>query len=231
MNVSPDPVAVAAVGGAPQEPSSRAAHMEASGLKWFVFALFFIFGGITSLNDVVIPKLKGLFTLTNGEVMLVQSAFFAAYFMFSVPAAGGVGRVGYMRGAVIGLLLMAAGCLLFVPASAAGIFAAFLAALFVLAAGITVIQVVANPLISLLGPPATAHSRLTFAQAFNSLGTTIFPYVGSVLILGSISNVDPTRLPEAARAVFRMHESHLIVRVYLGLAAAILVAAAVVWTR
>jgi len=126
---------------------------------------------------------------------------------------------------------MAAGCLLFVPASAASLFAAFLAALFVLAAGITVIQVVANPLISLLGPPATAHSRLTFAQAFNSLGTTIFPYVGSVLILGSISNIDSSRLPEAARAVFRMHESHLIVRVYLGLAAAILVVAAVVWTR
>jgi FHS family L-fucose permease-like MFS transporter len=128
-------------------------------------------------------------------------------------------------------LLMAGGCLLFVPASAAGLFGAFLAALFVLAAGITVIQVVANPLISLLGPAATAHSRLTFAQAFNSLGTTIFPYVGSVLILGSISNVDPSRLSEAARAVFRMHESHLIVRVYLGLAAAILVVAAVVWTR
>jgi FHS family L-fucose permease-like MFS transporter len=228
MNVSPDPLAVSR---APQRSSSRVAHVDAPDLRWFVFALFFIFGGITSLNDVVIPKLKGLFTLTNGEVMLVQSAFFAAYFMFSIPAAVLVRRVGYMRGAVVGLLLMAAGCLLFVPASAASLFAAFLAALFVLAAGITVIQVVANPLISLLGPPATAHSRLTFAQAFNSLGTTIFPYVGSVLILGSISNIDPSRLPEAARAAFRMHESHLIVRVYLGLAAAILVVAAVVWTR
>jgi FHS family L-fucose permease-like MFS transporter len=196
-----------------------------------VFALFFIFGGITSLNDVVIPKLKGLFTLTNGEVMLVQSAFFAAYFMFSLPAAVLVRRAGYMPGAAIGLLLMAAGCLLFVPASAAGIFAAFLAALFVLAAGITVVQVVANPLISLLGPPATAHSRLTFAQAFNSFGTTIFPYVGSVLILGPISSVDPARLAGAARAVFRVQESQLIVRVYLGLAAAILVVAAVVWMR
>ena len=231
MNVSPDPPAVSTVGSAPQRALSRAAYVDAPDLRLFVFALFFIFGGITSLNDVVIPKLKGLFTLTNGEVMLVQSAFFAAYFMFSVPAAVLVRRVGYMRGAAIGLLLMAAGCLLFVPASAAGIFPAFLAALFVLAAGITVIQVVANPLISLLGPPATAHSRLTFAQAFNSLGTTIFPYVGSVLILGSISNVDPTQLTEAARAVFRIHESHLIVRVYLGLAAAILVVAAVVWTR
>ena len=231
MNVSPDPLPVAAVGRAPQEPSGRIAHVDATGLQWFVFALFFIFGGITSLNDVVIPKLKGLFTLTNGEVMLVQSAFFAAYFMFSLPAAVLVRRAGYMRGAVTGLLLMAGGCLLFIPASAAGIFAAFLAALFVLAAGITVIQVVANPLISFLGPPSTAHSRLTFAQAFNSLGTTIFPYVGSVLILGSISSVDPAQLSEAARAVFQIQESHLIVRVYIGLAAAILVVAAVVWTR
>jgi FHS family L-fucose permease-like MFS transporter len=231
MNVSPDPLPVAAVGRAPQESTSRAAHVDAAGLRWFVFALFFIFGGITSLNDVVIPKLKGLFTLSNGEVMLVQTAFFAAYFLFSLPAAVLVRRAGYMRGAAIGLLLMAAGCLLFIPASAAGIFAAFLAALFILAAGITVIQVVANPLISFLGPPATAHSRLTFAQAFNSLGTTIFPYVGSVLILGSISTVDPARLSDAAAAVFRAQESHLIVRVYIGLAAAILVVAAVVWTR
>jgi len=128
MNVSPDPLTVAAVGGAPQESTSRAAHVDAAGLRWFVFALFFIFGGITSLNDVVIPKLKGLFTLTNGEVMLVQTAFFAAYFLFSLPAAVLVRRAGYMRGAAIGLLLMAAGCLLFIPASAAGIFAAFLAA-------------------------------------------------------------------------------------------------------
>jgi MFS transporter, FHS family, L-fucose permease len=216
---------------APSPVASRTAHVDAPSLKWFVFALFFIFGGITSLNDVVIPKLKGLFTLTNGEVMLVQSAFFAAYFLFSIPAAVLVRRMGYMRGAAIGLLLMAIGCLLFVPASSAGIFAAFLAALFVLAAGITVIQVVANPLISLLGPAATAPSRLTFAQAFNSLGTTIFPYVGSVLILGSISSIDPAQLSGAARDVFWAQESHLIVRVYIGLAAAILVVAAVVWLR
>jgi MFS transporter, FHS family, L-fucose permease len=231
MNVSPEPLPVAAVGRTPQEPTRGAAHTEAAGLRWFVFALFFIFGGITSLNDIVIPKLKGLFTLTNGQVMLVQSAFFAAYFLFSLPAAALVRRSGYMRGAVIGLLLMAVGCGLFIPASAAGIFSAFLAALFILAAGITVIQVVANPLISFLGDPATAHSRLTFAQAFNSLGTTIFPLVGSVLILGSISSVDPARLSGAALAAFRAQESHLIVRVYIGLAAAILLVAAVVWTR
>ena len=122
-------------------------------LRAFVFMLFFAFGGITSLNDVIIPKLKALFTLSYGEVMLVQSAFFAAYFLISIPAATLVERVGYMRSAVIGLLTMTAGCLLFVPASAHGLFGLFLFALFVLAAGITTVQVVANPLISMLGPP------------------------------------------------------------------------------
>src|ERR1700680_3212460 len=99
-------------------------------LQVFVYVLFFAFGGITSLNDVIIPKLKGLFTLTYGEVMLVQSAFFTAYFVISLPAAAIVRRVGYMRTAVIGLLMMTAGCLLFVPASSSGLFVTFLAALF-----------------------------------------------------------------------------------------------------
>jgi MFS transporter, FHS family, L-fucose permease len=150
-------------------------HVDAPELRVFVMALFFIFGGITSLNDVIIPKLKELFTLNYLQAMLVQSAFFAAYFAASIPAAAVVKKVGYMRGAVIGLLTMMAGCLLFIPASASATFAVFLLALFVLASGITVVQVVANPLISLLGPTATTHSRLTFAQAFNALGTTIFP--------------------------------------------------------
>jgi len=118
--------------------SSGTTSADMPDLRLFVFALFFIFGGITSLNDVIIPKLKGLFTLTYGEVMLVQSAFFTAYFVISLPAAAIVRRVGYMRTAVIGLLMMTAGCLLFVPASSSGLFVTFLAALFVLAAGITI---------------------------------------------------------------------------------------------
>src|ERR1700689_5077915 len=113
--------------------SSSTASADMPHLRLFVFVLFFIFGGITSLNDVIIPKLKGLFTLTYGEVMLVQSAFFTAYFVISLPAAAIVRRVGYMRTAVIGLLLMTAGCLMFVPASSSGLFVTFLAALFVLA--------------------------------------------------------------------------------------------------
>jgi FHS family L-fucose permease-like MFS transporter len=200
-------------------------------LQAFVFALFFAFGGITSLNDVLIPKLKALFTLSYAEVMLVQSAFFAAYFIVSIPAAALVRRIGYMRSASVGLLTMTAGCLLFVPASAKGIFALFLFALFVLAVGITTVQVVANPLISMLGRAATASSRLTFAQAFNSLGTTIFPYVGSMLILGSLATVDPTKLSGEALDAFRGAETRVIVHTYLGLAIALVVLAAVVWLR
>lgn len=205
--------------------------VDAPDLRLFVFGLFFVFGGITSLNDVIIPKLKALFTLSYAQAMLVQSAFFAAYLLVSLPAASLVKRIGYMRGAVAGLLAMTAGCLLFAPASTSGRFEAFLLALFVLAGGITLVQVVSNPLISMLGKPATSHSRLTFAQAFNSLGTTIFPYVGSILILGSLSAVDPRTLTGAALGAFRADETRVVVRTYLGLAAALAIVAAVVWTR
>ena len=198
-------------------------------LHVFVYVLFFAFGGITSLNDVIIPKLKGLFTLTYGEVMLVQSAFFAAYFIISMPAAALVRRIGYMRSAVAGLLTMTVGCLLFIPASSHGLFGLFLVALFVLASGITTVQVVANPLISMLGPVRTASSRLTFAQAFNSLGTPLFPYVGSILILGSLAKIDPTTLSGAALDAFRGVETQVVVRTYIGLAIALVLVAAVVW--
>jgi MFS transporter, FHS family, L-fucose permease len=200
-------------------------------LRLFVFALFFFFGGITSLNDIIIPKLKGLFTLSYGQVMLVQFAFFMAYFLISLPAAAVVHRWGYMRTAVFGLLLMTAGCLLFIPASSSGLFMMFLGALFVLAAGITTVQVVANPLISLLGKPATAHSRLTFAQAFNSLGTTVFPFFGSILILGSLGNVNPEQLVGRALDAYRTQQTHVIVTTYMGLAAALILLATAVWVN
>ena len=213
-------------------PAAAAPHSvpaNAASLQTFVFALFFIFGGITSLNDVIIPKLKDLFTLSYAQAMLVQSAFFAAYFIVSIPAAAIVRRIGYMRTAVVGLLTMTAGCLLFIPASSSGVFATFLVALFVLASGITIVQVVANPLISLLGAPQTAHSRLTFAQAFNSLGTTVFPYVGAILILGSLATIDPTTLSGAALDAYRAAETQVVVKTYIGLAIALTVVAALVW--
>jgi MFS transporter, FHS family, L-fucose permease len=214
-----------------QRTSAGAPGTYSKDLTGFIFALFFAFGGITSLNDVLIPKLKALFTLSYGEVMLVQSAFFAAYFIVSIPAAALVRRIGYMRSAAVGLLTMTVGCLLFVPASSQGIFGLFLLALFVLAAGITTVQVVANPLISMLGPAATTSSRLTFAQAFNSFGTTIFPYFGSIVILGTLATVDPSKLTGAALDQFRGVETQVIAHTYLGLAIALTLLAAVVWVR
>jgi len=223
------PVSPAARSTDPAPVTDDGARVDVAGLQAFVIALFFIFGGITSLNDVIIPKLKELFTLSYMEAMLVQSAFFAAYFIVSIPAAAIAKRVGYMRGAVIGLLTMMAGCLLFIPASSSATFGVFLFALFVLASGVTIVQVVANPLISLLGPPATAPSRLTFAQAFNSLGTTIFPYFGSILILGSLAHVSADQLSGIALADYRVQETRAVVHAYIGIAGALLLVAAVVW--
>jgi FHS family L-fucose permease-like MFS transporter len=200
-------------------------------LRWFVFALFFIFGGITSLNDVVIPKLKSLFELNYFQAMLVQFAFFMAYFVVSIPAAAVVRRFGYMRTAVAGLVVMTVGCLLFIPASLAGLFVAFLIALFVLAAGITTVQVVTNPLISLLGPARSAHSRLTFAQAFNALGTTVAPFFGAKLILGSLGTVDPSTLSGEALTAYLAAETRVIVNTYLAIAVALAAVAALVWSR
>ncbi|MBS7668949.1 sugar MFS transporter [Croceicoccus gelatinilyticus] len=204
-------------------------HIDAPGLQPFVFALFFIFGGITSLNDVVIPKLKELFTLNYTQAMLVQFCFFAAYFVMGLPMARLVKKVGYMRGAVIGLITMMAGCLMFIPASQTATYAIFLFAYFVLASGVVMVQVVANPLISLLGPSRTAHSRLTFGQAFNSLGTTVFPAVGAGLILGKLAEVSADELSGDALRAYRTAESAMIVNTYLGLAVAIGVVALVVW--
>jgi FHS family L-fucose permease-like MFS transporter len=204
--------------------------VDAPGLNYFVFGLFFIFGGITSLNDVIIPKLKELFTLNWTEAMLVQFCFFAAYLIIGIPGAKLVKKLGYMRGAVAGLLTMIVGCLLFIPASQFVTYPLFLGAFFILASGVVIVQVVANPLISLLGPPRTAHSRLTFAQAFNSLGTTIFPIVGAAVILGSLAGVTADQLSGAALEAYRQAESQAIWQGYLGVAVLIGIVAAAVWS-
>ncbi len=204
-------------------------HIDAPELRLFVMALFFIFGGITSLNDVIIPKLKELFTLNYTQAMLVQFCFFTAYLVIGIPGAALVKRIGYMRGAVAGLLTMMAGCLLFIPASQTATYGVFLFALFVLASGVVIVQVVSNPLISLLGKSETAHSRLTFAQAFNSLGTTVFPFFGAILILGSLASISADQLSGPELDAYRTAETQAIVNGYLGLAVALAIVAAVVW--
>ncbi|WP_344711472.1 sugar MFS transporter, partial [Sphingomonas humi] len=216
---------------APADPNAAPASdgVDAPELRYFVFALFFIFGGITSLNDVILPKLKELFTLNYTQAMLVQFCFFTAYLVIGIPGAQLVKRIGYMRGAMTGLLVMMAGCLLFIPASRTATYGLFLFALFVLASGVVIVQVVANPLISLLGKAKTVHSRLTFAQAFNSLGTTIFPIVGSALILGGLAGVSASDFSGAELEAYRSAETQAISNTYIGLAIALLVIAGAVF--
>ena len=209
--------------------NSDAQSTDAPELRLFVMALFFIFGGITSLNDVIIPKLKELFTLNYTQAMLVQFCFFTAYLVIGIPGAQLVKKIGYMRGAVAGLLTMMVGCLLFIPASQNATYSLFLFALFILASGVVIVQVVANPLISLLGPAKTVHSRLTFAQAFNSLGTTVFPWVGAALILGGLASVSAKDFSGAELDAYRTAETQAIVATYTGLAIALAVIALAVF--
>lgn len=151
-------------------------------------SLFFMWGLITSLNDILIPRLKSAFDLSYTEAMLIQFCFFFAYFVVSLPAGKLVKRYGYKNGIVTGLLVAAVGCLGFYPAAEFHSYPLFLTALFVLASGITVLQVAANPYVTVLGPSHTASSRLTMTQAFNSLGTTVGPVLGGMLILGEAAN-------------------------------------------
>lgn len=165
-------------------------------------SLFFLWGLITSLNDILIPHLKGAFALSYVQAMLIQFCFFGAYFVMSLPSGAAVERIGYQRGIVVGLAIAATGCLLFVPAASAHHYGLFLAALFVLASGITLLQVAANPFVTLLGPEATASSRLTLTQAFNSLGTTVGPLIGSQLILASTAaGAESVKAPYVGLAV------------------------------
>ncbi|WP_404340968.1 sugar MFS transporter [Pseudoalteromonas mariniglutinosa] len=149
--------------------------------------LFFMWGFLTCLNDILIPYLKGMFALSYTQAMLIQFCFFGAYFVMSIPAGKLVSKIGYQFGIVVGLVIAAIGCALFYPAAEAHVYELFLLALFVLASGITILQVSANPYVSVLGPAKTASSRLTMTQAFNSLGTTVAPIFGGWLILTEIS--------------------------------------------
>jgi MFS transporter, FHS family, L-fucose permease len=150
-----------------------------------VTTLFFMWGFLTCLNDILIPHLKAIFDLNYAQVMLVQLAFFGAYAVFSIPSGYIIERIGYQRMMVAGLLTMCLGAALFVPAATVPSFPLFLAALIILAAGITALQVSANPYVALLGPARTASSRLTLTQAFNSFGTFIAPLFGGILILAT----------------------------------------------
>ena len=190
-----------------------------------VTTLFFMWGFLTSLNDILVPHLKAIFDLKYVEVMLIQFSFFSAYFVFALPSAKLIERVGYKRAMVLGLMTMGAGALLFIPAASVPSFPLFLTALIVLAAGITALQVSANPYVAILGPARTASSRLTLTQAFNSLGTTIAPFLGSLLILSIAPKTiaEIRQLAPAELQAYRLQEAASVKLPYLGLALAILI--------
>ena len=177
--------------GSPADSSAVVAEGQVQGKQTFAFiamtCLFFFWGFITVLNDILIPFLKESFDLNYTQAMLVQFCFFGAYFIVSPFAGRLIDKVGYQQGIVIGLLTTAAGCCLFYPSASLHLYALFLFGFFVLASGITILQVAANPYVAALGPEQTAASRLNLAQAANSFGTTVGPIVGAALILGVVA--------------------------------------------
>ncbi len=189
--------------------------------------LFFMWGFLTCLNDILIPHLKSIFELGFAQAMMVQFAFFSSYFVFAQPAGKIVEWIGYKRTMVAGLLVMAVGALLFVPAASIASFPLFLGALIVLAAGITALQVAANPYVANLGPARTASSRLNLSQAFNSLGTTVAPFFGAAVIL-STSTLAPERLHSlsaAALQTYRTEQASTVRIPYTGIALALILLA------
>jgi MFS transporter, FHS family, L-fucose permease len=193
--------------------------------------IFFTWGGLTSLNDVLIPHLKAVFEMNYAQTMLIQFTFFSTYLVMSIPAGSVVAHFGYKPSMVAGLIVAAAGALAFYPAATVPSYPLFLLALFVLASGITLLQVSANPYISLLGEPRGASSRLTLAQALNSLGHTlspalIGPLILSVAVLGS---AELAQLPAPARQAYRLAQAQLVQRPYLGIAIGLLLLASLVY--
>jgi FHS family L-fucose permease-like MFS transporter len=195
-----------------------------------VTTLFFMWGFLTCLNDILVPHLKAIFDLSYTRVMLVQFAFFSAYFLFSVPWSKVLNAVGYQRTMVIGLVTMACGSFLFLPAASAASYPLFLTALVVLAAGITGLQVSANPYVDLLGKPETASSRLDLTQAFNSLGTTIAPKIGGLLILSAapLAMEQVRQLAPQALHLYRVQEAGSVKMPYTVIAATLLLLAVLI---
>lgn len=193
-------------------------------------SLFFMWGFITCLNDILIPHLKTIFDLSYTQVMFVQFTFFTAYAIVSLPAGMLVEKIGYKSGIIVGLLSAAVGTALFYPAAGYRSFEIFLLALFVLASGITLLQVAANPYVAILGKPETASSRLNLSQAFNSLGTTVAPIFGSILILSlTVMGADElAKLSDADQEAYKLTEASAVQNPYLVLTAMLVVIAIVI---
>src|SRR5215475_9937536 len=195
-----------------------------------VTTLFFMWGFLTCLNDILIPHLKSIFELSYARAMLIQFAFFSAYFLFSIPWSRVVNAIGYQRTMVAGLLTMAVGSFLFLPAASAASYPLFLTALMILAAGITGLQVAANPYVVVLGKPETASSRLDWTQAFNSLGTAIAPKIGGLLILvgAPLAADEMSKLSAQALHAYRVQEAASVKMPYATIGVALLLLAVLI---
>ena len=193
------------------------------------FAVFFLLGGVTNINDLLVGKFKPMFDLSHTEANFVQLFFFFAYAAFSIPAGIILSKLGYIRTFVLGFVIIAAAAFLFIPASAAASFPGFLAALFCIGAGITVLQVAMNPVITTLGPVETSHSRLTFAQAFNSIGVFLMIYGGASFLLGDSKPIDAEQASEAQLQAYRVAEGASIGTAYMWLGVLMLAIAALFW--
>ena len=200
-------------------PTSAAPRSHGAGLA-VLSTVFFMWGFVTVLNDILVPHLKSIFDLTYTQTMLIQFTFFSAYFLVSLPASAVIARIGYHRTIVFGLGVMAIGALLFVPAATLPSYGMFLAGLYVLASGMTFLQVSANPYVAVLGSPAQSSSRLNLVQALNSLGTTVGPWIGGLLILSSVPRdaADVSAMPPDALQAYRAAEASTVIGPYVGIA-------------
>jgi FHS family L-fucose permease-like MFS transporter len=184
-----------------------------------ISSVFFMWGFVTVLNDILVPHLKAIFALNYTETMLIQFTFFSAYFLMSMPAAKVISWIGYHRSIALGLGVMGVGALMFVPAASIPSYGVFLSGLFVVASGMTLLQVSANPYVAVLGPPEGASSRLNLAQALNSLGTTIGPWVGGYLILSAATGTNETSGMTAAQIqAHKLLEASTVIKPYVGIA-------------
>ncbi|MDQ0011605.1 FHS family L-fucose permease-like MFS transporter [Luteibacter jiangsuensis] len=215
-----------ATGYTPSPTSSSSTTSGDTRYTYFPLALgvmttiFFMWGFLTCLNDILIPHLKAVFELNYAQALLIQFTFFGAYFIMSLPAGKIVAALGYKKSIVAGLIVAGIGAAMFWPAAGMRLYPFFLAALFILATGITVLQVAANAYVALLGPEKTSSSRLTLAQALNSFGTFLAPFFGGFLILSSAvkSSADIAKLSAAEQITYRAHEASTVQGPYIGLA-------------
>lgn len=211
-------------------PNRGSAHSgKYPGALFILAAVFFMWGFITSLNDILAPHLKAVFELTYLQTMLIQFVFFGTYFLISLPAARLLEITGYKNAIALGLTVTGVGALVFLPAASYASYGFFLTGLFILAAGITTLQVAANPYVALLGAPATAASRLNLVQAFNSFGTTVAPLFGGLLILSKSASGVAEHGIAAITLDQRMQDALAVRMPYIGIAVVLFILALVIF--